>query len=176
MSATDLEAARFPIGPFQPPSRLSASERKRAIDAIERLPALLREAVEGLTEAQLDTPYRERGWTVRQVVHHLADSHMNAYVRLKLALTEDHPTIRPYEEARWAEVSDARTLSVNVSLRLLEGLHERWVTTLRALEDADFSRTFDHPEQGTVRLDQQLAMYAWHGEHHVAHIRRVAGR
>ncbi|HLI30711.1 MAG TPA: putative metal-dependent hydrolase, partial [Terriglobia bacterium] len=143
---------------------------------IEEVPARLRAAVKGLSDAQLDTPYREGGWTVRQVVHHLADSHMNSYVRFRLALTESEPTIKTYDQTRWAELRDARTAPVEPSLALLESLHKRWVLLLKSLEAADFSRTFRHPDRGTMTLDQNLALYAWHGRHHVAHITSLRER
>lgn len=161
---------RFPIGEFRKPERLSEFERTAAIAQIAAMPSKLRAAVSGMSDAQLDGTYREGSWTLRQVVHHLADSHVNSYTRFRLALTEDHPTIKPYDEAKWAELEDARTLPVEVSLKLLEALHERWVTLLRSLKNADFNRTIDHPESGTLTIDQLIAMYAWHGEHHIAHI------
>lgn len=161
---------RFPIGEFTRPATLTDAERAAAIATIEAAPARLRAAVSGLSDAQLDIQYREGSWTLRQVVHHLADSHVNSYTRFRLAVTEDHPTIKPYDEGKWAELEDARTLPVEVSVKLLEALHERWVKLLRSLSRADFDRTIDHPENGTMTLDQLLAMYAWHGEHHVAHI------
>lgn len=161
---------RFPIGEFEKPESLSESERAAAIAKIAAMPATLRAAVGGMSDAQLDSTYREGSWTLRQVVHHLADSHVNSYTRFRLALTEDHPTIKPYDEAKWAELEDARTLPVEVSLKLLEAMHERWVKLLRSLKNADFSRTINHPESGTLTIDQLIAMYAWHGEHHIAHI------
>ncbi|MGK2934441.1 MAG: YfiT family bacillithiol transferase [Gemmatimonadaceae bacterium] len=167
---------RFPIGEFQRPTKLSEAERAAAIAEIEATPAALRAAVNGMSDAQLDGTYREGSWTLRQVVHHLADSHVNSYVRFRLALTENHPTIKPYDENKWAALEDARTLPVEVSLKLLEALHSRWVALLRSLKPADFDRTIDHPENGTMTIDQLLAMYAWHGEHHVAHIRMARER
>jgi len=164
---------RYPIGPLRPTKSLSPAERSKEIERIARAPAALRRAVEGLSETQLDTPYRDGGWTIRQLVHHLADSHMNAYVRLKLALTEDKPTIKPYDEARWAELSDARTLPIEVSLRLLETLHERFIAMLRAMQPADFARTFYRRE---LSVDELIGMYAWHGEHHTAHVTRASER
>lgn len=144
---------------------------------IAAAPDQLRAAVAGLSPAQLDTPYRPNGWTVRQVVHHLPDSHLNAYTRIKLALTEEEPTIKPYEEARWAELPDARTGPVELSLALLEFLHQRWLLLLRNLAAADFARQFRHPEHGRMfALDEALALYAWHGEHHVAHITSLRRR
>jgi uncharacterized damage-inducible protein DinB len=169
--------ARYPIGRFQPPSEIDPHHREQWIAEIERLPADLRRAVEALPAERLDTPYREDGWTVRQVVHHVADSHLNAYVRFRLALTEDEPTIKPYVEASWAELEDARTLDPEVSLRLLEALHARWVALLRSLEEDGFRRRFRHPEHGrTPTLEQTLALYAWHGRHHVAHVEAVGQR
>jgi uncharacterized damage-inducible protein DinB len=168
---------RFPIGPFRrPDAPLDAPRRRRAIDAIAATPAQLRAAVKGLADAQLDTPYRPGGWTVRQVVHHVPDSHINAYVRFKLALTEDEPTIKPYEEARWAELADTRETPIETSLVLLERLHERWVAVLRSMSDKDFARRLRHPETGIQRLDQVLALYEWHGAHHVAHVTSLRER
>lgn len=167
---------RFPIGEFTRPDRLSGAERAAAIGRIEATPARLRAAVEGISDAELDSTYREGSWTLRQVVHHLADSHVNSYTRFRLALTEQHPTIRPYDENKWAALDDARTLPVEPSLKLLEALHSRWVALLRSLKPADFDRTIDHPENGTMTIDQLLAMYAWHGEHHVAHIKLARGK
>ncbi|HUL14552.1 MAG TPA: bacillithiol transferase BstA [Terriglobales bacterium] len=162
--------ARYPIGKYQPPAEVNASLRARAIGEIAVTPAKFRAAVAGLNDAQLDTPYREGGWTVRQVIHHVPDSHMNAYVRWKLALTETEPTIKPYDEARWAELADSKTTPIEASLALLENLHERWVRLLRSVEEADFARTFRHPEQGVRTLDWMLFLYEWHGKHHIAHV------
>jgi hypothetical protein len=166
---------QYPIGKFAwnrsgEGSRASEEERQQWLADIEATPARLRAAVAGLTEAQLDTPYRPGGWTVRQVVHHFADSHMNSYVRFRLALTEDEPTIKPYDEALWANLRDARTAPTELSLTLLDALHQRWVMLLRSLKPEDFSRTLKHPELGNVTLEKYLALYAWHGKHHVAHI------
>jgi hypothetical protein len=146
------------------------AEREEWIAEIEETPARLWAAVTGLTDTQLDTPYRPGGWTVRQVVHHFADSHMNAYVRFRLALTENEPTIKPYDERAWAQLSDAHTAPVDLSLTLLETLHQRWVILLRSLKPEDFARKLNHPELGPVALEKYLALYAWHGKHHVAHI------
>ena len=167
---------RYPIGKFNYEGELTQDARRRAMDDIEAAPARLRAAVEGLSPEQLDTPYRRDGWTVRQVVHHLADSHLNAYTRFKLALTEEEPTVKPYDETRWAELTDARTAPVEISLALLESLHRRWVLLLRSLAPADFKRRFRHPELGVVSLDKNLALYAWHGRHHVAHITSLRER
>jgi len=161
---------RFPIGRFEMPKAVTSLERAEAIGEIAAAPARLRAAVLGFTEAQLDTPYREGGWTVRQVVHHLPDSHMNAYVRWRLALTETQPTIKPYDEAAWANLEDAAHAPVEDSLRLLESLHVRWVRLLRSCRPEDFARTFLHPEHGVRTLDWMLFLYSWHGRHHTAHI------
>lgn len=161
---------RYPIGDFVWPHEVTSAMRAGFIADIAATPALLREAARALDDCQLDTPYRDGGWTVRQVVHHMADSHLNMYVRLRLALTEDTPTIKPYEEARWAELLDAKTLPIDVSLQLLESLHHRWVALLNGMRDEDFSRAFRHPERGLVSLDVSTALYAWHGKHHTAHI------
>ena len=171
---TDL---RYPIGNFSYDGVMTDARRAACVARIAAAPAALRAAVAGLTDAQLDTPYRPGGWTVRQVVHHVPDSHLNAYVRIRLALTEDTPTIKPYEEARWAELPDARTLPVEASLALLEGLHVRWVALLRGLGAVDGARQFHHPEHGRlITIDELIAMYAWHGEHHVAHVTSLRAR
>ncbi len=161
---------RYPIGLFDWNVRPSEADRARYVQEIADAPAQLRTAVRGLSEEQLNTPYRPGGWTVRQVAHHLPDSHLNAYVRFKLALTEDKPTIRPYNEARWAELEDTRRTPIATSLELLEALHQRWVVLLRAMAPADFARRFVHPEMGELDLNLYTAQYAWHGRHHVAHI------
>jgi hypothetical protein len=160
---------RYPIGPFQYQGESTEEQRPELIDRIEKTPFRLREAVEGLSESQLDTPYRPGGWTVRQVVHHLADSHMNSFCRFRVALTEDTPSIKGYDQDAWAELSDSRTAPVEVSLALLEALHRRWVLLLRSMTPADFARTLLHSELGPIALDRLLALYAWHGEHHCAH-------
>ena len=161
---------RFPIGPFEAPTDPTPASIEAGIARIAAQPAALRAAVAGLDDAQLDTPYREGGWTVRQVVHHLPDSHMNSYVRIKLALTEDVPTIRPYDEAAWGELPDARG-PIGPSLDLLEALHTRWVPVLASLGPDELARRFRHPEMGaTLDLATQVALYAWHGDHHVAHV------
>lgn len=170
---TDL---RYPVGKFKMDGKITEAGRTALIEGIAQAPAKLRAAVAGLSAERLDTPYRPGGWTVRQVVHHLPDSHLNAYVRLKLALTEDVPTIKTYEQQRWAELDDARTAPVEVSLTLLESLHQRWTLLLRHLQPADFARSFRHPELGLVTLDQQLGLYEWHGRHHVAHITSLKER
>lgn len=167
---------RYPIGRFQFDADRAPELRAQWIEDLAQAPALLRQAVAGLNDRQLDTPYREGGWTVRQVVHHVADSHLNAYVRLRLALTEERPVIKPYSEKAWAELSDARTAPVDSSLALVEGLHQRWVALLRSLRPDDFARTFQHPETGEQSLDRLVAFYAWHGKHHSAHIRSLRER
>ena len=170
---TDL---RYPIGNFSKPAGVTPAERAALIRDIEDAPAKLKAALAGLSDKQLDTPYRPEGWTVRQVVHHLPDSHMNAYVRHKLTATEDNPTIKPYEEALWADLADGKAAPVAVSVQLLETLHSRWVTFLKSLKPEQFNRTFTHPESGSWRLDQSVAMYGWHGKHHVAHITTLRDR
>jgi hypothetical protein len=167
---------RYPIGEFSFPQSTTAAQRLLWIAEIAEAPAKLRAAAEGMTPAQLDTPYREGGWTVRQVVHHVPESHMNAYIRFKLALTEDEPTVKPYDEAAWARLGDVHATPVETSLILLESLHDRWTRLLRTMDDAAFARTFRHPELGVIRLDQNLALYAWHGKHHTGHIESVRRR
>lgn len=167
---------RFPIGPWQAPiAPVTPEWRERHIADIAALPGQLRAAVHGLTETQLDTPYRPGGWTVRQVVHHVADSHANGYVRHKLALTEANPTIKPYDEARWAELPDNK-LPVEVSLQMLETVHERWVALLRGLRAEEFTVPYLHPESGQQTLDSSLSNYSRHGRHHVAHITELRRR
>ena len=171
---TDL---KYPIGKWiWPTQSLSDADRRSAIRDIAETPHNIRAAVKGLSGKQLDTPYRPGGWTVRQLVHHVPDSHLNAYVRFKLALTEDNPTIKTYDEARWAELEDSRSTPVEVSLALLEAVHHRWVILLRSLGPEDFARTFNHPEHGPMTLDSLLALYAWHGRHHVAHVTALRER
>jgi hypothetical protein len=155
---------------------LTSDARQDLIGQIAETPARMRAAVAGLNAEQLDTPYRPGGWTVRQVVHHVPESHMNSYIRFKLAITEDVPTVKPYFEDRWAELDDANQAPIGLSLGLLEALHERWVWFLRSLKDADFQRTFMHPDLGSVSLDKNVALYAWHGQHHVAHITSLRER
>ena len=175
-SATASHDLRYPIGKFQYQGPSSAAQRQKFIDEIEAAPAQLRAAVARLTDPQLDTPYRPDGWTVRQVVHHLPDSHLNSYVRFKLALTEDEPTIKPYNEEAWARTAEIHATAPEISLTLLESLHQRWVLLLRAMSAGDFQRKFRHPERGLMDLDQTVALYAWHGRHHVAHITSLRQR
>ena len=161
---------RYPIGRFTPPTEYTDALRAAHIAAIAAAPATVRAAVRGLSAAQRQTPYRDGGWTVAQVVHHLADSHMNAFIRTKLAATEDNPTIKPYDENAWARTPDANGPELETSLALLEALHVRWVQLAQGLQGADFERTLVHPERGPMTIDRTLALYAWHGRHHVAHI------
>ena len=167
---------RYPIGSFSFKEPPSEEQKEKCLYDIDHAPANLRAAVSGLSDQQLDTEYRPGGWTVRQVVHHVPESHMNAFVRFKLALTEDNPTIKPYDEAKWADLLDARTLPIGVSLELLDRLHERLVYLLRATKDADFQRTLQHPENWPMTMDSLLAIYAWHGRHHTAHVTALRDR
>ena len=170
---TDL---RYPIGRFQQVQSLTPADRATCIEQLAATPGNLRTAVAGLDDRQLDTPYRPGGWTVRQVVHHVPDSHMNAYVRMKLACTEDAPTIRTYEEGRWAELPEARSAPLEVSLALLESLHRRWVLFLRGIGPEQFARKVQHPEWGNITMDFLVAQYAWHGRHHTAHVTALRER
>ena len=169
------DALMYPVGPWVDPGPMDAAVRAAALDALRELPGQLRMAVDSLTEAQLEMPYRPGGWTIRQVVHHLPDSHMNAYVRMKLALTEPLPAVRSYEEQHWAELPDGRSAPIGVSLDLLEALHRRWVLSLERLPEDAFARGFVHPVRGVVRVDAAMSMYAWHGRHHLAHIAQAVG-
>ena len=172
----ELEKLRYPIGKFEAPAVVSADAVRAWIDEIERLPGALRSVIESLTPEQLEVPYRPGGWCGRQVVHHVADSHMNSFVRFKWALTEDRPTIKAYHEDRWAELPDYTDVPVSTSLRFLEALHERWVTLLRGLSADDRQREFVHPDSGPVRLDVNIGIYAWHGRHHLAHVTQLVER
>jgi hypothetical protein len=172
----DIADLRYPVGKFKAPDIYTDEMRKIFIKDIEKMPVLFRKAVNGLSKKQLDTPYRQGGWTIRQVVHHVPDSHLNAYVRFKLALTENEPTIKPYEQEKWAELNDSFNTPVSVSLDLLEALHKRWVTLLLSLSEPDFKRNFRHPEIGLVNIDWALSQYAWHGKHHTAHITSLRTR
>lgn len=170
-----MEALRYPVGRFDPKTEVPHEQRASLIDSIAAVPSKMRAAVQGLNDAQLDTPYREGGWSVRQVVHHVPDSHLNAYVRFKLALTEAVPTIKTYQEAEWAKLPDSAA-PVEISLALLDALHTRWVLLLRTLSEADFQRTFNHPEWGPMTLGTLLRLYEWHGRHHLAHITNLRER
>ena len=172
---TDLDDLRYPIGRFSAPASSLAGIRAAQIHTVRLLPERLRAAVEGLSETQLDTPYRDGGWTVRQLVHHVADSHAMAYIRCKLALTENWPTINPYQEAAWANMTDSR-LPIDVSLGLIAGLHARWAALLESLKDEDFEKGYNHPERGRQTLADALAMYDWHSRHHTAHITSLRAR
>jgi hypothetical protein len=172
---TDLDL-RYPTGRFSPPERYTWDWRRERIAQVAAAPAEMRAAVHGLTGEELDTPYRAGGWTVRQVVHHVPDSHMNAYVRHKLALTEQVPMIKPYDEAEWAKLADTRATPIEVSLALLEALHTRWVAIWQAMSTADFERRYTHPETGEHPLDYMLGLYSWHGRHHIAHVTTLRDR
>ncbi len=167
---------RFPVGNFKPEASYTDAQRAQFIQDIAELPAELRAALAGLNDAQLDTPYREGGWTVRQTVHHFADSHANSYIRLRFAVTEENPTIKPYDEAVWAELPDAKNGPVEPSLQILEGMHYRWVTLLKSLKPEDWQRTLFHPERGKLDLSVLAALYSWHSKHHVAHITELRKR
>jgi hypothetical protein len=171
-----MDDLSYPVGRFKRPTALSEADRRAAIDGIAATPANLRAAVRGLDDAQLDTPYRPEGWTVRQVVHHVPDSHLNAYIRFKWTLTEETPTIKPYDQEAWAKLGDVPVTPIETSLTLLEVLHDRWVRLLHAISPRDYSKKFIHPENGVMTLDDLLAMYHWHGRHHVAHIVNLRGR
>jgi uncharacterized damage-inducible protein DinB len=168
---------RYPIGRFTHEGEITPAQRQQWIQDIADLPERAREAVKGLNEEQLSLPYREGGWMLRQVIHHMADSHMNSVIRFKLALTEDTPTIRPYYEERWAELSDSRDLNIEFSLQLLDALHCRWAALLSSFSEDDYAKQFYHPvSKETMRLDQCLGLYAWHGKHHVAQITSLRDR
>jgi hypothetical protein len=171
MNESAPDNQRYPTGPFQRPEKFKKGETKRFIRELDRFPKRLKDAVKSLSPEQLDTPYRDGGWTVRQVIHHLADSHMNAFCRLRLALTEENPTIKPYDQDRWAQLVDSRTADIKFSLNLLAALHKRWTLLLKTLEKEEFIRTFHHPEEGRdMPLYESTALYAWHSYHHLAHI------
>ncbi|MEZ5316586.1 MAG: putative metal-dependent hydrolase [Vicinamibacterales bacterium] len=172
-TTTDL---RYPVGRLARKPTIDAAERAALIGQIEAMPARLSDALAGLSEAQLDTPYREGGWTVRQLVHHLADSHMNAFIRMRLAATEDAPALKTYDEKVWADLADTRSAPIASSQAILQGLHARWVFWLRALPEPDFARTAIHPQSGTVSIDTLLQIYGWHSLHHVAHITALRER
>lgn len=173
----NLEHLRYPVGRMTRSSApLDARTREEYIGIIEAMPGQVRALVSGLSDAQLDAPYRPGGWTVRQVVHHVPDSHMNAYVRMKLAVTEDTPGVKTYDEARWAELPEAKSGPIAMSMDLLDALHRRWVAFLRGLPESEWRKTFSHPEWGTVSVEESLGMYAWHCRHHTGHIRIGAGK
>ncbi len=177
MENRELEKLRYPIGKYQKPQIITPNHLNQYFKDIEELPEKLGVAVANLSLQQLDTPYRPGGWTVRQVVHHIPDSHLNSYIRFKWTLTEDNPTIKAYFEERWAELPDSRETPVQVSLQLLDGLHKRWVILLRALSPQQLKRKFVHPEtNASIRLDENIGLYAWHGNHHLAHITSLRQR
>jgi uncharacterized damage-inducible protein DinB len=169
------EDLRYPIGDFDKSVEVTPELRKVFVRTIAQLPTTLEKAIAGLTDEQLDTPYRPGGWTVRQTVHHVADSHLNSMIRFKLALTEDVPTIRPYAEDRWAELADSR-LPTDVSMKIIEGVHARWTALLESMTDADFQKQLNHPDSGAWTLDKMLALYEWHSRHHTAHITKLRER
>jgi len=171
-----MDDLRYPTGELSFDPNPTPATRRACIEAIASAPAELRAAVQGLTDAQLDTPYRPGGWTVRQVVHHVPDSHMNAYIRFKLALTEDSPTIKPYNEAAWAQLADSADTPLETSLTMLDALHRRWVILLEGMQEPDFKRTLTHPDRGVVNNDWLLQLYSWHGRHHVAHVTELKKR
>ena len=167
---------RYPVGKFAPKPHLTTDERTTLIGQIADAPNQLVQAIAGLSEEQLNTPYRDGGWTVRQVVHHVADSHMNAFTRFRLAVTENNPTVKPYDEKRWSELVDSRTAPIAASIPIVEGLHARWVMMLKSFSAADFERPLQHPENGPMDVDRLLQLYAWHGRHHVAHVTELRRR
>lgn len=171
-----MENLSYPIGQFEIDKDITTEKRVKWIEEIEKAPTQLNNAVDGLTTEQIDTPYRPGGWTVRQVVHHLPDSHLNAYLRFKLTVTEDEPTIRTYDQDQWAEILDAKTAPIEMSLNLLESLHKRWVLFLKSLTEDDFALKLNHPEIGKLNLSDLLSLYAWHGRHHIAHINSLRER
>jgi uncharacterized damage-inducible protein DinB len=172
---TESDDLRYPIGHFRPLAGDESAARPAQIQALRQLPEQLRAAVSGLSDAQLDTPYRDGGWTVRQVIHHLADSHANSFIRFKLALTEDWPTIKPYDEAAWARLADSK-LPIEGSIAFLDSLHQRWAALLESMTDEGFNKGYDHPENGRQTLERALGIYEWHGRHHTAHIRGLRAR
>ena len=177
MAKIDTELLKYPIGKFEKPAIISESDIKNWIADIGSFPAQIRLEIQDLYDPQLDTPYRLKGWTIRQVIHHCADSHMNSFIRFKLALTEENPTIKPYWEDRWAELADGKTMPVEPSLRILESLHARWIVLLKSLSENDFAKTFVHPEHGKVfTLAENTGIYAWHCKHHLAHITELKKR
>ncbi|HYL92360.1 MAG TPA: putative metal-dependent hydrolase [Alphaproteobacteria bacterium] len=167
---------RYPVGTFTPDANPTPESRAKHIDQIAGLPPRFRQALAGLNKEQLNTPYRDGGWTLKQLAHHVPDSHMNAYIRFKLALTENTPTIKPYDEAAWAKLKDSELAPIEVSLTLLEALHTRWVTLLKSMQPDDFLRKYNHPEMGVQPLDNVLALYSWHSRHHLAHITSLRER
>lgn len=176
MTEKELETIRYPVGRFAPTERLGPDERAEALDVLARAGDALASALSGLDDGQLDTRYREGGWTLRQVAHHVADSHVNGYVRVRWTLTEDEPVIKPYEQSDWAELVDARTAPVTLSQPLYESVNRRMVALFRSLDEASWARRFRHPEGGSGTVDTLLALYAWHARHHTAHVRGLRER
>jgi hypothetical protein len=177
METLELETLRYPVGKFSFPAELNSNERNEMLEIIATLPTKMRDALQGLSDKQLDTPYREGGWTIRQVVHHVFDSHVNAYIRMKLTVTEDVPVIKPYDQDKWSQLADARMAPVEISLSLIEGIHTRWMIFLHSLKEDDYKLCFFHPEhKRKISLDQTLALYAWHCRHHLAHITELRKR
>lgn len=170
------EDLRYPIGTFSPVGEITSEMREKFIQTIEELPEKFRAAISNLSEEQLDTAYRPEGWTVRQLVHHVADSHMNSFCRFKLGLSEDNPTIKPYDEALWAEMADSKNAAVDLSLNVIDGVHARWAMLLKSMSEADFERKINHPERGTMSLNSLLALYDWHSRHHTAHVTKLRER
>ena len=171
----EIESLKFPVGRFSAPKEITAEQLEEWVGIIEEFPALLKMETDKLSDIQLDTPYRPEGWTVRQVVHHCADSHMNSFIRFKLALTEENPTIKPYHEDQWAELADAKNLPIESSSKILEGLHHRWVVLIKSLSADDLQKTFFHPaNQKTMSLATTIALYAWHSRHHLGHVKLVS--
>lgn len=169
------EDLRYPIGKFDSKIEVTPENRKEFVQTIADLPSKIREVVSDLSEEQLDTPYRPEGWTIRQLVHHVADSHLNSYCRFKLALTEDFPTIRPYYEDRWAELADSK-LPIEDSLKIIEGVHSRWTSMLNSMTETEFQRKLNHPDSGEWTLEKFLGLYDWHSKHHTAHITSLRER
>ncbi|MCA1624320.1 MAG: putative metal-dependent hydrolase [Acidobacteria bacterium] len=169
------EDLRFPLGKFEKNIEITAELRKEFVQTISQLPKNLKKAISGLSDEQLETPYRPEGWTVRQTVHHIADSHLNSFIRFKLALTEDVPTIRPYAEDRWAELADSK-MPIDVSLKIIEGIHARWTALLESMSDEDFQKELNHPDSGKWTLEKMLGLYEWHSRHHTAHITKLRER
>ncbi|MGI8466892.1 MAG: YfiT family bacillithiol transferase [Pyrinomonadaceae bacterium] len=170
------EDLRFPIGKFEKPQTITAETRDKFIKTIEALPPNLKDAIEGLSDEQLDAPYRPEGWSVRQLVHHIADSHLNSFCRFKLGLSEDMPTIKPYDEAVWAEMADSKNAPVELSMSIIDGLHARWTRLLKSMTNDDFAKQINHPEHGAMTLGELLALYDWHSRHHTAHITKLRER
>ncbi|MCO4292761.1 putative metal-dependent hydrolase [Solitalea sp. MAHUQ-68] len=177
MEEYNLENLKYPIGRFNKPEDITQNDIEEAIKSISELPEEIEKAIAGLSSQQLDTPYRTDGWTVRQVIHHIPDSHMNAYIRFKLALTEENPTVKPYLEDKWAELEDTKQTPIEISLQLLKSLHQRWVVLLRGMNSDDFNKTFFHPERCvSFTLAEVTLLYDWHGRHHLGHILLVKNR